>query len=100
MQTTIFGLITGIVTIGSLWLRYKLTQAKQDRTRADEAEKTAQDMEKGLKAFYDQSIEREKRLVAISGGLSDSDASSLLSRDIEPPKLPDPSRAEDAKGGS
>lgn len=100
MSLKIFTVIGWVITLVSVWLKYKLAQTKQDRLRREQAEKMALDLKKGLKSQYARAQERETKLVAIAGGLSDDDASQLLSRDLNTPNLSGTTRPKNAKGGS
>jgi len=71
--------ISIVLSLFGWWLKWKLNQASKDRRRAEEAEKTAQDLREGLKSSYETNAAHEKAVVEIlNPDLSDERASELL----------------------
>lgn len=88
MTPTLIGIIiSAVVSILGFWVKWRLSQAKQDRLRREIAEQEAQGLKEGLKANYEQNAAHEKRILEIVGGVDDNHASELLSSGPQAPKM-------------
>lgn len=80
-------LLTGI----GLWIKWRTSRTSEDRARAEQKDKEAQDLLEGLKATYAADRDNEKAIVEIlDPNLSDDRASELLSTPPKAPKVPGP----------
>lgn len=86
--------ISSIVTLVGLWIKYKASKASKDKLAADILEKAnkirSQSIENQNKAYRDH----EKKIIDIVSGVNDDRASELLSSAPNNPKVQSPTNTK------